>query len=516
MIETRRVGTWELGNLLGAGRMGSLYEARDAGGRQVAVRVFAAGVASDAARRAQLVEACQRLSEITYPGLIAVLDLLGTGGDLYLVTSFIDGPSLATVLFPQSPPGNSQSAGWLRGWQGTSASAATVLNEIAQSLQALHSHRLAHGSLVPSSVLVAPDGTARLADAAVGSVVMGSSLLDGAMADARAWAALARAVRQRWVDANDPFAKTLEQAAEAAAPREGSRGSIAAGLEQLYAGASYLPADFRDRKGLREMTTLWMRRSATAAPSWAASASAIASTAGPAAPAARTLLQLPTSTITPRPDPVRPSPQPPAAAAMAAATVFDPHQPGASPGGNLRSPAGIKSPPPQGGARTLPPPQGEGRGGGAAVRWPAAQPPDGRASASPLRWLPFLLAGLVIAAAAYLGITRFVLPPALAAETANVTVSTTSPDCNSTVVFSGTVLTNGNPGTLTYEWVRNDGVTTGGPQTQTVTSGTHAVNARLTWTVHGLGNYVAQAELRVLSPNTVPPAIASFHYNCVP
>jgi hypothetical protein len=49
-----------------------------------------------------------------------------------------------------------------------------------------------------------------------------------------------------------------------------------------------------------------------------------------------------------------------------------------------------------------------------------------------------------------------------------------------------------------YEWVRNDGATTGAPQTVTMASGTHAVNERLTWTVQGLGKYVAQAQLRVL------------------
>ncbi len=196
-----------------------------------------------------------------------------------------------------------------------------------------------------------------------------------------------------------------------------------------------------------------------------------------------------------RPAPAAPTP-------MAAATVFDPRQPGARPDGSRGN---------------LPPPAGEGRGGGIAraqATWPAA--PAVPRSSSPLRWLPFLLAGVVLAVAAYFGITRFLTAPSLSVEAGNVSVSTTSPECNATVVFSGTILTNGNPGTLTYEWVRNDGVTTGGPQTETVTSGTHAVNARLTWTVHGLGNYVAKAELRVLSPNTVPPATASFHYNCVP
>jgi hypothetical protein len=84
--------------------------------------------------------------------------------------------------------------------------------------------------------------------------------------------------------------------------------------------------------------------------------------------------------------------------------------------------------------------------------------------------------------------------------------------CNVAVEMVGTIVTNGNGGTVTYQWTRSDG-TTSPVQTVQVASGRRSEQVLLHWTISGPGSIQAKATLRVLSPS-VKAASTSFPYSC--
>lgn len=84
--------------------------------------------------------------------------------------------------------------------------------------------------------------------------------------------------------------------------------------------------------------------------------------------------------------------------------------------------------------------------------------------------------------------------------------------CDVTVDVVGTVRTNGQAGTITYQWSRSDGELTE-RLTQTVGDGAVTTDVHLLWTLAGRGTYSATATLRIIEPNPVDTA-GSFTYAC--
>ncbi|MCZ0982279.1 hypothetical protein O1L60_34565 [Streptomyces diastatochromogenes] len=97
-------------------------------------------------------------------------------------------------------------------------SAASVLNETAQTLLALHTAGLAHGSLTPDHVVLAPDGTALLIGAALATALGGADTSTASLqdADVAAWAALARTLGTAWAAPGTPAADLFARCSDTA------------------------------------------------------------------------------------------------------------------------------------------------------------------------------------------------------------------------------------------------------------------------------------------------------------
>jgi hypothetical protein len=138
------VGRYQLLGKLGRGGMGQVYLGRSPGGRQVAVKLIRPELASDPDFRARFaleVATARRVSGIfTVPVVDAEVD----GAQPWLVTAYVEGPSLAEAVNDRGPM--------------PPASVLSLAAGLAEGLEAIHAAGVVHRDLKPSNVLLAPDG----------------------------------------------------------------------------------------------------------------------------------------------------------------------------------------------------------------------------------------------------------------------------------------------------------------------------------------------------------------------
>jgi hypothetical protein len=142
--DPRQVGSYTLLARLGSGGMGQVYYGRSPGGRHVAVKVIRADLARDQSFRARFgreVEAARRVSgAFTAP----VIDADPDAPVPWLVTGYVNGPSLAEAVQRHGPL--------------PIFSVLTLAAGLAEGLGAVHAAGVIHRDLKPANVLLAEDG----------------------------------------------------------------------------------------------------------------------------------------------------------------------------------------------------------------------------------------------------------------------------------------------------------------------------------------------------------------------
>ncbi|MEO8541009.1 MAG: serine/threonine-protein kinase, partial [bacterium] len=156
------VGPYELVERIGAGGMGSVYRAQNTrDGRVVALKLMHEHVASDPSYAERFRREAAMAALIDSPNVVRVLEFASDGGRPYIVTEFVDGPSLEAVL--QNGPMSSEAA-------------SNVGIGVANALAAASNRNIVHRDIKPANILMAPDGTAKVTDFGIATLNQGSSL----------------------------------------------------------------------------------------------------------------------------------------------------------------------------------------------------------------------------------------------------------------------------------------------------------------------------------------------------
>src|SRR5512141_733953 len=100
-----RLGPYEIVSPLGAGGMGEVYRARDPRlGREVAIKVLPANLASDRGRLNRFEKEARLVASLSHPNILALHDFGQADGVLYAVTELLEGDSLRQRLSSETLP----------------------------------------------------------------------------------------------------------------------------------------------------------------------------------------------------------------------------------------------------------------------------------------------------------------------------------------------------------------------------------------------------------------------------
>ncbi|WP_248958111.1 serine/threonine-protein kinase [Sphaerisporangium perillae] len=144
-----QLGPYRLLSRLGAGGFGEVHLALDPEGHTVAIKVLHPHVAADEAALARLAREVDTMRRVRGPHVAEVLDASLTGPRPYLVTRYVQGRSLGTVLAAGTA---------LRGEE-----LVRLARGLAEALATIHAAGVVHRDLKPANVILA-DGEPHVID----------------------------------------------------------------------------------------------------------------------------------------------------------------------------------------------------------------------------------------------------------------------------------------------------------------------------------------------------------------
>lgn len=170
MVGTR-IGAYSIVRELGAGGMGTVYEALHVQlGRRVALKVLKAEVASSPEMLTRFFNEARAVNHVEHPGLVQISDFGSLpDGSPYLVMELLRGETLAARLLARG--------------RLTEPEALPIVGQLASILAAAHDKGIVHRDVKPSNVMLVPDpavtggervklldfGVAKIVNSALGS-----------------------------------------------------------------------------------------------------------------------------------------------------------------------------------------------------------------------------------------------------------------------------------------------------------------------------------------------------------
>ncbi|MFI5914259.1 protein kinase [Dactylosporangium sp. NPDC051541] len=145
-----RAGRYEIVKLLGEGGMGRVYLARDLGtGELVALKMMLPEVAADPHARAQFMREISVSQSLEHPNIARIRDADSYAGVFFFTSEYCAGGSLAARYRKQPVPVDE---------------AVPLILQALAGLEFAHGQGVVHRDLTPHNILLAADGTLKLAD----------------------------------------------------------------------------------------------------------------------------------------------------------------------------------------------------------------------------------------------------------------------------------------------------------------------------------------------------------------
>ena len=144
-------GGYEVESVVGLGGIGILYRARQLRlDRPVALKLVEPDIARDPVVRERLRREARVVAALDHPNVVPLYEAGEKDGTVYIVTRWVDGTELGTLLHRDGPMDPAQ--------------AARTAAQIASALDEAHAKGLVHRDVKPSNVILTSEGHAYLTD----------------------------------------------------------------------------------------------------------------------------------------------------------------------------------------------------------------------------------------------------------------------------------------------------------------------------------------------------------------
>src|SRR5207248_389244 len=137
---------------LGRGGMGVVYKARDLRlHRLVALKTILAGRLADTEEAVRIRLEAEAVARLQHPNIVQIFEVGEWNGQPFLALELVEGASLAQRL-------KEKGAAW------PPREAASLVQTLALAVEHAHRRGIVHRDLKPANVLLAADGTPKIAD----------------------------------------------------------------------------------------------------------------------------------------------------------------------------------------------------------------------------------------------------------------------------------------------------------------------------------------------------------------
>ncbi|WP_246486215.1 protein kinase domain-containing protein [Kribbella qitaiheensis] len=144
-------GRYRVGARVAKGGMATVYKALDMRlDRIVALKIMHLGLGDDAEFGRRFVAEARAAAKLSHPNVVAVFDQGDDNGTLFLAMEYVPGRTLRDVVRQQAPM--------------PPARALDLLSPVLSALSAAHDAGIVHRDIKPENVLIADDGTVKVAD----------------------------------------------------------------------------------------------------------------------------------------------------------------------------------------------------------------------------------------------------------------------------------------------------------------------------------------------------------------
>jgi predicted ATPase/serine/threonine protein kinase len=145
-----RLGQYEILSPLGAGGMGEVYRARDGRlGREVAIKVLPADVASDEELLSRFEQEARSASSLNHPSIVTIYEIGESGSTRYIAMELVEGKTLKELIAPGPLPVRK---------------VLSFASQIAEGLASAHAAGIVHRDLKPDNVMISNDGFVKILD----------------------------------------------------------------------------------------------------------------------------------------------------------------------------------------------------------------------------------------------------------------------------------------------------------------------------------------------------------------
>jgi len=146
----KRLGSYEIVELIGAGGMGQVYRATDTRlKRQAAIKILPPALAADHDRLSRFQREAEVLASLNHPQIAAIYGVEESAGVTALVMELVEGDDLSQRIARGAIPLDE---------------ALAIARQIADALEAAHEQGIIHRDLKPANIKVRHDGTVKVLD----------------------------------------------------------------------------------------------------------------------------------------------------------------------------------------------------------------------------------------------------------------------------------------------------------------------------------------------------------------